>query len=255
MAFAWLENMRQPPGSGPAPSRRSRRILIALLILVLILLPLYLWPLRAGVGGLPDASALPGRPRDPRDAAALAAIPADVWDDLMGRTPPRPTAPRNLTMISALDEIAAAGPFDFGEPEYSRPGFAWSSSLGRLTGDELDGGTDSSGGQSSFGDPSPAPAQSIAALGGTGGQGSGSGWGGYPGLANLGPWGGAGNGFGAPSSSGPSSDGPGAIWDPSDSPTPTPEPTTIVLIGSNLMLLVAAAWKRRRREKETAPGE
>ena len=254
MPFAGLERMRQPPGSGPAPPRRWRRILIALLILLLILLPLYLWPLRAGVGGLPDASALPGRPRDPRDTTALAAIPADVWDDLMGRTPPRPTAPRNLTMIAKLDEIAAAGPFDFGEPEYSHPGLAGSPSLGRLTSDELGGGTDSSGGESGFGESSPAPAQSIAALGGTGGQGSGSGWGGYPGLANLGPWGGGG-GFGGRGSSGPSSDGPGPIWDPSDSPTPTPEPTTIVLIGSNLMFFGAAAWKRRRREKGSAPAE
>jgi len=43
------------------PSRRGWRGLIALLILLLILLPLYLWPLRGGLRGLPGASALPGR--------------------------------------------------------------------------------------------------------------------------------------------------------------------------------------------------
>jgi len=247
--------MRQPPGSGPVPSRRARRILIALLILLLILLPLYLWPLRAGVGGLPDASALPGRPRDPRDAAALAAIPADVWDDLMGRTAPGPTTPRNLTMITKLDEIAGAGPFDFGEPAYSRPGLTGLPSLGPLTSDQLDGGTDLSGSESGFADSSSGPAQSIAALAGNSGQGSGSGWGGYPGLANLGPWGGGGHGAGGRDGSGPSSAGPGPIWDPSDPPVPTPEPATIVLIGSNLMFFGAAAWKRRRRRKGTDPSE
>lgn len=237
------------------PSRRARRILIALLILLLILLPLYLWPLRAGVGGLPDASALPGRPRDPRDAAALAAIPADVWDDLTGRTPPAPTTPRNLTMITKLDEIAGAEPFDFGEPSSPRPGLIGSPSLGPLTSDQLDGGTDSSGSQSGFGDPSSSPTQSIAAPAGNSGQGSGSGWGGFPGLANLGPWGGGGHGVGGRDGSGLSSAGPEPIWDPSDPPTPTPEPATIALIGSNLMLFGAAAWKRRRRGKGTGPSE
>jgi len=105
------------------PSRRGRRVLIALLILLLILLPLYLWPLRWGLGGLPGASALPGSPRDPRSAAAVARIPGDVWDALMGPvdapppSPPPTTPPRNLTMItqaeqfgSGLDQDAGGAP-------------------------------------------------------------------------------------------------------------------------------------------------
>jgi hypothetical protein len=59
---------------------------------------------------------------------------------------------------------------------------------------------------------------------------------GYPGLSNLGPSSGGGR-------------GPISRWDPVDpgSPTPTPEPATVVLIGSNLALLGAFAWRRRRR--------
>jgi hypothetical protein len=218
-------------------------------MLLLVLLPLYLWPLRAGLGALPGASALSGPPRDPRDAAALAAIPADVWDDLMGRTPPGTSSPRNLTMISELEEIAGAGPFDFGEAGYSR-GLIGSPTLGWLTSDPLDGASDFFGGQSGFGDSSPSPAQSMATLIGN----SGTGWGGYPGASNLGPWGGGGRGAGSPGGNQPDS-GPGPIWDSSDPPAPTPEPATIVLIGSNVMLFGAAAWRRRRRGRGTGPSE
>lgn len=236
------------------PPRRARRILTALLMLLLILLPLYLWPLRAGLGALPGASALPGQPRDPRDAAALAAIPADVWDDLMGRTPPGPAVPANLTMISKLEEIAGAGPFDFGDLRYSRPGLSGSPLLGRLTSDQLDGASDFSGSQSGFGDSSPSPAQSMATLASNGEQGSGGGWGGYLGPSNLGPWGGGGKGSGGPGGSRPDGS-PGPIWDSSDPPAPTPEPASVVLIGSNVLLFGAAAWKRRTGGRSTNPSE
>ena len=85
-----LMNMRR--SSGPESALpRGRRIAIALLILLLIALPLYLWPLRGGGAGLPGAAALSGLPRDPRDATAVAHLPADVWDGLMdeGRTGPK----------------------------------------------------------------------------------------------------------------------------------------------------------------------
>jgi len=96
------------------PSRRARRGLIGLLILLLILLPLYLWPLRGSLGGLPGGSALPGSPRDPRSAAAVARIPGDVWDALMGHpavpSPHPPTKPlRNLTMITQGEGIPGGG--------------------------------------------------------------------------------------------------------------------------------------------------
>src|SRR5258707_1443734 len=92
---------------------RGRRIAIVLLILLLIALPLYLWPLRGGGTGLPGAAALSGPPRDPRDAAAVAHLPADVWDGLMdeGRTGPQGATrhvPRNLHRIARLAEGAGA---------------------------------------------------------------------------------------------------------------------------------------------------
>ena len=45
------------------------------------------------------------------------------------------------------------------------------------------------------------------------------------------------------------------MFDPSNPGAlePTPEPATLVLVGSNLALLGVAAWKRRRRRRETAP--
>jgi len=84
--------------AGSLPSRRGRWILIALLILLLILLPLYLWPLRGGLGGLPGASALSGSVRDPRSAAAVARIPRDVWDALMGHVDAPPPSPRRCAI-------------------------------------------------------------------------------------------------------------------------------------------------------------
>jgi hypothetical protein len=87
-----------------------------------------------------------------------------------------------------------------------------------------------------------------------GGTGTGNPWsefapGGYPGLGNLGPWSGGGPG------GGPSFSIPGPTFDPSNPGAlePTPEPATLVLVGSNLALLGVAAWKRRRRRLETPP--
>jgi hypothetical protein len=70
---------------------------------------------------------------------------------------------------------------------------------------------------------------------------------GYPGPPNLGPW--SGGGPGGAGRRGLASTSPISTWDPVDpgSPTPTPEPATVVLIGSNLALFGAFAWRRRRR--------
>jgi len=99
----------------PLPSPRARRRLIGLLTLLLILLPLYLWPLRGGLGGLPSGAALSRSLPDPRSAAAVARIPGDVWDALMGhpavpRPPLPPTKPLpNLTMITPDEGIPDSG--------------------------------------------------------------------------------------------------------------------------------------------------
>ena len=60
MARASLCTSTMPSTSDTATlsSGRGRRIAIGLLILLLILLPLYLWPLRAGLGARPWATAL-----------------------------------------------------------------------------------------------------------------------------------------------------------------------------------------------------
>ena len=106
--------MRLSSGPESVAPRRGRRIVVALLILLLILLPLYLWPLRGSGTGLPGAAALSRPPRDPRDAAAIAHLPADVWEGLMGEGPSgrhgesSPKAPGNLTRIAQLDDDIGA---------------------------------------------------------------------------------------------------------------------------------------------------
>jgi hypothetical protein len=245
----------------PLPSRRGRRGLIALLILLLILLPLYLWPLRGGLGALPGSSTLPGSARDPRSAAALAQIPGDVWDALMGHAhapppPPAPlaTPPRNLTMITSTEGL---------------PGRGLPGSLDERTGGTtlFDGpalarGMFAQPGSSDLSDASPGGSPELASPmefvstpgGGTGPGGApgGFGPGGYPSLGslgNLGPWPGAGPG-GGPSvvSLAPPLDpgGPGDL-------APTPEPATLLLLGSNFALLGAAAFVRRRRRLGIPP--
>ena len=237
----------------PLPSRRGRRGLIALLILLLILLPLYLWPLRGGLGGLPGASALPGSARDPRSAAAVAQIPGDVWAALMGHAhapppspPPAKPPPRNLTMIASADGIPGGG-LDESEGGGTLPDGPSSLARGMLA--QL-GSSDLSDGSPGSGDAPSAPVEFASTPGGgtgTGNAPSGFGPGGYPGLGNLGPWHGGGPG------GGPRVSGLAPPLDPGDPGdlAPTPEPATLLLVGSNLALLGAAAWKRRRRRLGT----
>lgn len=247
-----LDDMRLSSGPESVAPRRGRRIVLALLILLLILLPLYLWPLRGGGGGLPSAAALSGLPRDPRDPAAVAHLPSDVWDGLMGRgAETAPKAPGNLTRIA---EVTGAGPPDLASGGVSLPPRYDTLSRGRaitaLPGD----GADQSGGQSGgTGDTPPAPVQFLAGPSPSEGPGSGNsaGGGGYSGFpGNLGPFGGGG-GPGGPSGSAPTFFSDAADPGPA---APTPEPTTILLVGSNLALLGAAVWRRVRRGEETGPG-
>lgn len=218
-----------------------------LLVLLLIALPLYLWPLRGGGTGLPGAAALSGPPRDPRDATAVAHLPADVWDGLMdegrtGRKSETRQSPGNLTRIAQLEEVPGGGPVGIGSGGTSLP---WSRDtlprpITALVGD----GADQSSGSS---DSPPTSVTFLAGpSGGEGtGTGSGNGWGdgSYSGLPNnLGPFNGGG-GAGGP--------GGGTALFPSDpgdpsAPAPTPEPATILLIGSNVVLLGAASWRRFR---------
>lgn len=232
------------------PSRRGRRGLIAVLILLLILLPLYLWPLRGDVGGLPGASSLSGSVHDPRSAAAVAQIPGDVWNALMGQTPvpppllpaPLPKPPPNLTMITSAEGIPGSG-LDEGE------GDTLSDSPAALVRGLVAqvGSPDASGNDPVF---TPTELASTPWDGtGTGGAPGGFGSGGYPGLGNLGPWTGGGPG-GRPGVAGL------APWlDPTvaEDLAPTPEPATLLLAGSNLALLGAAAWRRRRRRLGIPP--
>jgi hypothetical protein len=230
------------------PSRRARRGLIGLLILLLILLPLYLWPLRGSLGGLPGGSALPGSLHDPRSAAAVARVPGDVWDALMGHPavppPPPPTRPsRNLTMITQGEGIPGSG-LDEGAGGTLVSDDASSLVRGMLA--QL-GSSELSDGNPGGGDASFPPAEFLASNpgGGTGTGNPPSGFtsGGYPGLGSLGPGSGGGSG------GGPHSSSPGPTLHPGDPGdlAPTPEPATLVLVGSNLALLGVAAWQRRRR--------
>jgi hypothetical protein len=227
----------------PLPSSRRRRSLIALVILLLILLPLYLWPLRGGLGGLPVASALSSLVRDPRNAAAMARIPGDVWDALMGHVDaPPPSAPpaqplRNLTMITQAEAASGNG---------RDPDAPLLEALARDMIAQL-GSSDPSDGKPGGADTPPGPVDFLASSP-YGGPGGGAG-GGNP-LPGFGPGGypGAGPTSGG-SSGGPRFTGPGSIFDPPNPGAlePTPEPATLLLVGSNLALLGAVAWARRRR--------
>ncbi|MFI5324977.1 MAG: PEP-CTERM sorting domain-containing protein [Candidatus Rokuibacteriota bacterium] len=238
----------------PLPPHRGRRGLTALAVLLLILLPLYLWPLRGGLGGLPGASALPGPVRDPRSAAAVAQIPGDVWDALMGHThalppsPPPAKPPSNLTMITSAEGLPGSSSLSGDESGATLSDSPTALARGMLA--QL-GSSDLSDG--SPGGAAPAsPAEFVSSPGGgtgTGGAPSGFGPGGYPGLGNLGPWHGGGPGGGPRVSSLALTLDPG---DPGDL-APTPEPATLLLLGSNLALLGAAAWRRCRRRLGIPP--
>ena len=243
--------MRRSSSSESAPPQ-GRRIAIVLLILLLIALPLYLWPLRGSGTGLPGAASHSGLPRDPRDASAVAHIRADVWDGLMddGRSGPKGKdgrRPGNLTRIAQLEDGPAAGSVDAGSSGVSSlwPRDSLSRSFGAL--DSGDKGDGSGGGA---GDTPSSPTQFLAGPAGNQGSGGGSGggWnGGHSGGAgNFGPFGGGGGGGGGGGAGGSGGDGPFLVGDPGDpsAPAPTPEPMTILLVGSNLALLGAAAWRR-----------
>jgi len=223
-------------------------MLVALFVLLLILLPLYLWPLRGSPSGLPSTSGRSGAVGDPRSPAAVAQIPGDVWDALMGgggAPPPSsaaaPAEPRNLTMIAELEDLTGSG-LAVGSPF---PESAAALARGMIT--QLEALSDvSDGGSGAYERPS-TPGQLLA---GDPAGGSGAGpWpiafppGGYPSLDNVGPWTGGGpGGIGHRSIPTPMFDLGGV-----GPPQPTPEPATLILVGSNLVLLGTAAWKRRRR--------
>jgi hypothetical protein len=243
--------MRRSSSPESAPPQ-GRRIAIVLLILLLIALPLYLWPLRGSGTGLLGAATHSGLPRDPRDASAVAHIPADVWDGLMddgrsGHKGKESHRPGNLTRIAQLEDVLGAGSFDAGSGGVSS---LWPrDTLSRSFGAPDSGGKgDGSGGGT--GDSPLSPTQFLAGPSGNQGSGTGSGggWsGGYSGGAgNLGPLGGGGG------SGGSGGGGPVLVSDPGDSsaPAPTPEPTTILLVGSNLALLGAAVWRRLNAMKD-----
>lgn len=223
---------------------------MAFVVLLLILLPLYLWPLRGGLAGLPGASALSGSVRDPRSAAAVAQIPGDVWDALMGHTAapppsppsaPSPKPPRNLTMITydegilggGLDDDGGGAPLSDTPPAFAR------GMLAQLGSTDLPGGNPAGGDTAS----TPGDFSTSSPGGGSGSPSSGFGPGGYPGFGDFGRWPG-----GGPSGP-PSLAGLGPTFGPGDPGTlePTPEPATLALVGSNLALLGVAAWRRRRR--------
>lgn len=232
--------------SRSVPSRRGRRIAILLIVLLLIGLPLYLWPLRGGIQGLPGASALSGAPRDPRSAAAVAQLPADVWDGLMGRRdrPAGARPPGNLTRISPHEDGGTPG----------------NGSIGGSAGDGASlpvlgaGSTPTMlGDDGPAGSPPPDETDATSSLPGSGTESSPSGGG------TGGPDGNPGNGGYAPfpGSLGPfpGGDGPTFITDParSDPPMPTPEPSTLMLVGSNCALVGAFAWRHLRKRQERKP--
>ena len=114
------------------------------------------------------------------------------------------------------------------------------------------GSSDLSDGSPGGGDAPSSPVESVSTPGGgtgIGGAPSGFGPGGYPGLGNPGPGHGGGPGGGPPVSILAPTLDPG---DPGDL-APTPEPATLLLVGSNLALLGAAAWRRCRRRLGIPP--
>jgi hypothetical protein len=177
----------------PSSSRRNRWALIALLALLLILLPLYLWPLRGGLSGVPGTSAPPGSVRDPRSAAAVAQISSDVWNALMGRTPAAaPSSPSarprpNLTMITSAEVPGSGLPGLDDEPLPDSPSAL---ARGLLAQFGTTGVPDGSSGGGDAASPSTDPASASEDGAGTGGAPAEFSLGGYFSLGNLGMTGG-----------------------------------------------------------------
>lgn len=233
-------------------SRRGRRIAMLLAVLLLTGLPLYLWPLHGGIEGLSGGATVSGAPPDPRSAKAVAQLPADVWAGLMGHGRPRapssggPKVHGNLTRITPHEEGDGTGSSlgSGGGPTVPPRLGAESTPLIALLGDGGAGsGGDSSGGAA--GDSASPSTGASPSGGGGGGQGGSS-----PFPGGVGPFGGGGGSGGGEGSAPPT-----FIADPGpdDPPMATPEPGTLLLVGSNLALIGAIAWRCLRRREERKP--
>ena len=252
--------MPSPSDAAALSSGRGRRIAIALLILLLIMLPLYLWPWRAGLVAFPWTGARPGGvTKDPRDPAALARIPGDVWDALMSHAPhAAPGSPssssgsRNLTMIMSHEGGGGASLAEQGWSDV----VSQSPSAEALPAGVSDGGEDASGEASSSHASMPEPSGTRS-----GGAWDHAGpWPGGGGVPGIGPSGGAGGLRAGASGLAVGGDEPAmgpvvlnpAVDDPV-APHPTPEPGTIALVGLNVALLSRVAWKHRRNKEQRHP--
>jgi hypothetical protein len=238
---------------------------IALLVLLLILLPLYLWPLRGGLGALPWAATPMGSlPKDPRDPSAMAGIPSDVWEALLNESsgaasgsadPHDSHAPQNLTMITQHEAGDEPGIPELGSSELL---------AGLLSSEEsppgpLAGAIGPTEGKSGNEDPSfsstPSQLGNWRLAGGGqgnagpwpsgGGGGGGAGGRGLPIVLSGLPFGGDEPSFSPPVVLGLGSGDPVA-------PHPAPEPGMVALVGLNVLLLSGVAWNHRRY-KEARP--
>ena len=194
--------------------------------------------------GLPGAAALSGLPRDPRRCDGGSAPSRRRVGRLMdeGRTGPKGEtghAPGNLTRITRLEEVPGAGPLGIVP---GGTGLSWPrDTLPRLI--------TRSTATARIHRAAPAihrprpPSFSRGHLEARVRARQRIGGGSYSGLPNnLGPFNGGGGAGGSGGGDPPLLSDPG---DPS-APTPTPEPATILLIGSNVVLLGVASWRRFR---------
>jgi hypothetical protein len=249
--------MSSSSDAGSLPVDRGRRIVIALPIFLLILLPLYLWPLRSGLGALPWTATLTARPqKDPRDPAALAAIPSAVWEALLNEGSgsahgsagsPKGLAPQNLTMIAPPEAGNGPGILEPGSADSLSGSGLLTNVIGPTEGKSGDAAPSPS---STAGSSTAEPFDSWLLAGG--GQG------------NAGPWpsgggGGVGGSRGLPTALGTpfGGDAPSVgppvelVLSPGDpvAPHPAPEPGTVALVG---LLLASVAWNHRRYKEARA---